>query len=251
MHVQPDPMAEVDSQAIYGTDVTILKNLSAWCFIQTPDAYTGWVEQKHLIQRSTPYRPNAKVKTLRAHVYWVSDTRPHPPKITLPFESPIEVLASEDQPDSRWQRIRLVDGSMGWMQRGDLFLNPSPLSLQEMVSLSSQFIGLPYTWGGTSSFGFDCSGFVQMLYRQMGILLPRNSSQQAEDPRGKMVDQERKEGDLLFFKKQDKVTHVGIYLKGNRCLHTKANLFEGAPIVQIHPLETPCWDDEFLFAKRF
>jgi hypothetical protein len=54
--------------------------------------------------------------------------------------------------------------------------------LEETLAFSKNFIGLPYTWGGTSSYGVDCSGFVQMLFKEMGVLLPRNSRDQAKSP---------------------------------------------------------------------
>ncbi|MCH9717001.1 MAG: C40 family peptidase, partial [Gammaproteobacteria bacterium] len=57
------------------------------------------------------------------------------------------------------------------------------MTKDEMIFLSQKFLGCPYTWGGRSSFGFDCSGFVQMLYKEMGICLPRDSGPQAEDAR--------------------------------------------------------------------
>jgi len=68
-------------------------------------------------------------------------------------------------------------------RRGDVSLAPSGTprvwTIPELIALSQRFLGLPYTWGGTSSFGYDCSGFTQMLCRRGGVLIPRDADVQA------------------------------------------------------------------------
>lgn len=254
MHVCPDLMSEVDSQAIYATSVKIVEDNGNWKKIETPDGYQGWMPADVLYASTYLYPASAKeakIKTLRAHIYWVPDTRPHPPLLTLPFDARIEVLIPEDYVQ-RWWKVILVDGSQGWIQKGDIELHPKQLSLSETMELSTLFIGLPYTWGGVSSFGFDCSGFAQRLYKQMGIALPRNSSLQARDARGVEIPRESlQSGDLLFFGMNQRVSHVGIYLENDRFIHAKAHLKEGSPILQIHSLKEPKWEEPYLFAKRF
>jgi cell wall-associated NlpC family hydrolase len=49
-----------------------------------------------------------------------------------------------------------------------------------LVKQAIKFVGTPYVWGGTSPSGFDCSGFVQYVYKQIGVNLPRVSFQQAQ-----------------------------------------------------------------------
>lgn len=254
MHIEPDEMAEVDSQAIYGTQVEVIQKKRNWIHIRTPDQYSGWVQETCIETTNQTYPSTsniAQVKTLFAHVYWVDDTSSHPPIITLPFESKVEVSQTETFCE-RWIHVRLLDGKLGWMQRGDLIFNPTTLAIEEMLVLSKQFIGLPYTWGGTSSYGFDCSGFVQMLYRQMGILLPRNASLQVNTSGALIVELSQLEpGDLIFFgPKQEKITHVGMYLGDGRFIHTKANLTSGPPTVQISRLDTPTWPEKTICARR-
>lgn len=80
--------------------------------------------------------------------------------------------------------------------------------------MSRRFLGIPYLWGGTSEFGFDCSGFTQRLYRFAGIQLPRNSSWQRDylDEVGSLS--ESVPGDLIFFK-----GHVGLHLGKGIMIH--------------------------------
>lgn len=52
-------------------------------------------------------------------------------------------------------------------------------SLKDLVSIAEKFIGVPYVYGGTTPKGFDCSGFTQYLFKQVGIKIPRTSQDQA------------------------------------------------------------------------
>lgn len=91
-----------------------------------------------------------------------------------------------------------------------------------------------------------------MLYRQMGILLPRDSCQQAQALETFSVNlNELMPGDLIFFESSShKVNHVGLYLGQREMIHAKARLYEGAPIVQIHHLDRPVWEEKMVAARR-
>jgi cell wall-associated NlpC family hydrolase len=84
------------------------------------------------------------------------------------------------------------------------------------VLFARHLIGVPYRWGGTSpSTGFDCSGFVQFVYRHYGIRLPRTTYSQFDT--GRRVSRSAlRPGDLVFF---DGVGHVGMYIGGGRFIH--------------------------------
>lgn len=253
LHKTPNANDEVVSQAIYATKVAFLEKGEKWSKIETPDKYQGWVSDEALIKRESAY-PNktetiGKVKNLYAHIYLVEDTSPHPPKLTLPFDSFLEVASPIDALDKRWIQIRLLDGSLVYIQKGDLSINPKPINQVEMLALSKKFLGLPYTWGGASSFGFDCSGFVQTLFRQMGIKLPRDSKDQYAF--SEAIDVEKKNiepGDLLFFGPGGvRVTHVGLYLGNDQFIHSTV---QDNPILQISNLNEPVWIEKYVGAKR-
>ncbi len=90
-----------------------------------------------------------------------------------------------------------------------------PATHGDVVGYAMQFQGVPYVWGGTSPSGFDCSGFVQYVYRNAaGIELPRDTYGQIGA--GTRVSQDQLQpGDLVF----PHTGHVGIYIGGGQMIH--------------------------------
>lgn len=89
---------------------------------------------------------------------------------------------------------------------------------QAVVHVAEKFLGTPYVWGGASPTGFDCSGLVQYVYRQLGVNLPRTSEEQARVGTPVVSLAQATPGDLVFFAGSDGTRtspgHVGIYLGG-------------------------------------
>ncbi len=85
-----------------------------------------------------------------------------------------------------------------------------------VISYASQFIGLPYVYGGTTPAGFDCSGFVQYVYAHNGVSLGRTTYDQITD--GVPVTGALQPGDLVFFGSATAPHHVGIYVGNGQML---------------------------------
>jgi gamma-D-glutamyl-L-lysine dipeptidyl-peptidase len=90
--------------------------------------------------------------------------------------------------------------------------------------LTAQWLNAPYMWGGKTLFGVDCSGFVQVNYRMMGIDLPRDAWQQAQEGEtvGKLKDAIA--GDLAFFDDREEIVHVGILLGPDKIIHSSGRV---------------------------
>ncbi len=98
----------------------------------------------------------------------------------------------------------------------------STASESAVVAQAQKYIGVPYLWGGTDpSKGLDCSGFTQLVYGNLGIDLPRTSSQQATAGRPVASLNDARPGDLVFFDYSTGragVDHVGVYIGNGKMI---------------------------------
>lgn len=107
-----------------------------------------------------------------------------------------------------------------------------------VLAEARQFLGLQYLWGGTSRWGFDCSGLVHLAYRSAGVVVPRDASAQQAAATPVALGQEE-EGDLYFFARDDRVSHVGFVTGPGRMLHAPgdgSDPMAGAGCIEDAPL---------------
>ena len=235
MYSHPGDRSDVVSQAIYGSNVKLLVARGEWSRIQTDDRYKGWVPSRHLriILSGDGYATSGaivQVDSLFANIYNEPDVTRHKPVVTIPFGARLESVAEKSDAGNKatakpsqshegWIQVYLPDRRNAWIQASDVIADPKPLSIPESIELGKRFLGLPYLWGGRSSFGFDCSGFTQMLVRARGINMPRDADQQAVHgtpvARGALQP-----GDLVFFRgsASGPITHVGMYVGGGNMI---------------------------------
>lgn len=92
----------------------------------------------------------------------------------------------------------------------------------DLCTYAKQFIGNPYVWGGTSlTKGADCSGFVQSVFKNYGVKLPRSSREQA-NAGTKINVSDLKAGDLVFYAKGGTIDHVALYIGGGQVVHASS-----------------------------
>ena len=117
----------------------------------------------------------------------------------------------------------------------------------DLVVNAMGFLGVPYQRGGTSSNGFDCSGFVQYMFEHtLGLVLPRSAAQQAAATQ-KIDASELKPGDLVFFNTMRRAfSHVGIYVGNGKFIHSPKPGGE----VRIEDMQTSYWARRFDGARR-
>jgi cell wall-associated NlpC family hydrolase len=91
-----------------------------------------------------------------------------------------------------------------------------------VVAQAQKYIGVPYVWGGSDpSKGLDCSGLTQLVYKNLGVDLPRTASQQATSGRPVASVAEARPGDLVFFDYSSSragVDHVGVYIGNGKMI---------------------------------
>lgn len=234
LRAEPRYRAELVTQALLGTPVRILEKKGSWSHIQTPDSYTGWMngsvqemtktEWQHYVQQ-----PKVVITSLYARSFEQGDDQSQPVS-DLVIGNMLELLGEHGS----YYKVRYPDGREGYISQADAkvisdkWVNRE-LTGESIVTLAHQFMGIPYLWGGTSSKGFDCSGFTKTVYFLHGVIIPRDASQQALV--GKLVDEtgdfsKLQPGDLLFFGEKateqnpkERVVHVAIYIGNKRFIH--------------------------------
>jgi cell wall-associated NlpC family hydrolase len=146
------------------------------------------------------------------------------------------VLVEEVLP-SGWARVVALDqpaprfdprGYPGWLPAAHLDETPATTPARPpaphidgtwVVERARELLGVPYVWGGASPHGIDCSGLVRLAWGRAGVVLPRDSSDQA-DATDRVPHGAERVGDLYFFARPGRrVHHVGIVTGPRRMLH--------------------------------
>ena len=123
-------------------------------------------------------------------------------------------------------------------------------SIDDIKKNAKSFLGTPYVWGATGPTKFDCSGFTQWVFRDVGINIPRVSREQAKV--GQYITYENLQpGDMVFFDtkrhRTGKVCHVGIYLGNGDFIHASS---AGKKVVIFNFDEKSFYKKRFLWGRR-
>jgi len=138
-----------------------------------------------------------------------------------------------------------LNGSRLVRRFADGILHRSAALAMTLTRNAIRFLGVPYVFGGTSSSGFDCSGYVQHVFAMLGYHIPRTAD--AQYYAGKRVTGKTiAPGDLVFFQTYTAgPSHVGIYLGNDRFVHASSS--HGVTVSSLHE---SYWSARYLGAKR-
>ena len=198
--------SESISQVLFGEIFQILDNKNDWYKIRLEfDLYEGWIEipeikfvnegfVKEIQKKACAYSGNVFTE-LNKRTFLTIGMGSHLPC----YQNGYFTISDEKYS---------IDKENVFDTRSDFDISPA-----------LDLLGTPYLWGGKSSFGIDCSGFTQLVFKMNGIKLPRDAYQQAEI--GQEIQfEDAKENDLAFFKNEKgRISHVGIVLPDNKILH--------------------------------
>ncbi len=218
LYEKPSFGVPLSSELTFGTELDILQEQGRWAFVRQRDGYLGWAYAPYLAEGNAPAPTHvilAPAVELRAE-----------PNATSPIVTRLlsgtEVTVSGRA--GKWSRAEA--NKVGWIPSVHLrALSDRPRAVAErratLIEDAQRMIGVPYLWGGVSGNGIDCSGFVQLLHRWIGLDIPRDADMQCDA--ANPVKPPHKVGDLFFFgedKDARKVTHVGVSLGGWKAIHS-------------------------------
>ncbi|WP_298263092.1 C40 family peptidase [uncultured Lutibacter sp.] len=222
--------AELVTQSILGTELNVLKAEDDFYLIQTPDSYIGWVDHGGLTLMDEQEYSNWKTAKKIIFTNTVG---------TIFQDKDLSIVLSDvvlgaqlkvlDELQNSY-KVEFPDKRVGFVEKDASkmyvdWIQALEPSAELIENYARNLLGTPYLWGGTSSKGLDCSGFVKTIYLMNGFVIPRDASQQILA--GKTVDENLKfeglkKGDLMFFgtkataTKKQRVTHVGIWLGNDK-----------------------------------
>jgi len=210
--------SEMVSQLLFGEVVQIIndKDKSWWLIQCSWDGYIGWVSsnQLHLISEAD-YENYKSCRTTSAEIMAPAMCDGH--SRYIPFGASL--------PDFDEMTFQVAGQHFAF---GGRVTFPDRIENQQsyLQKMAQRLLHVPYLWGGRSSLGIDCSGFVQVLYKHLNISIPRDAYQQVEV--GEMVDfvAAVQPGDLAFFRSHysDKITHVGMILEKGKIIHASGRV---------------------------
>ena len=242
---------EMVHQVLLGTELKVLKRRGGFYYIQSPDQYLGWVESGSLkvyTDASISEWRNCKkiIYTDLFGLVYSQKKIDSEPIMDIVAGSVIKVISKEGS----WYKVENPKGVVGYIpidkaEDKDSWDKSRKFTFDNLFKTAKKFVGFPYLWGGTSSKGLDCSGFIKTVFYLNGMTLPRDASQQVfigEEIIPEEGYKNVKKGDLLFFGSPDKdgkerVTHVAMYIGDLNFIHC-------ASYVQIESLDpnSPVYD---------
>jgi cell wall-associated NlpC family hydrolase len=210
---KPAHRKEMVNQLLFGETVEVLKaSGDLWVKVRSlHDSYEGWTTRTLLTSTDADLanRKQDYVTTALLHSITVGEKTLH-----IPFGSTLPSFSNG-----------------GGLAGGATYLFDGPVSNRFDADFSIELLNryiepwmnAPYMWGGRSPLGVDCSGFVQIIFKMVGIDLPRDAWQQAQF--GEPVKfRNHQPGDLAFFDNREEIVHVGIFTAKGEMTHASGKV---------------------------
>lgn len=216
---EPSEKSEMVTQVLFGEHFKVQEQMVGWSRITLNyDGCEGWVDTKMItpISERSINKIETNTQAIASDIITI---------ISIDEEQNLMLVAGSTLPVWRpylkqFSIISDIYFSAGNVIYGDL-KSPREIAIQQAL----KYFNAPYLWGGRSPFGIDCSGFTQIIYKMIGIKLPRDANEQVKIGTALSFVDEAQPGDLAFFDDEEgNIVHVGIIWKRNKIIHASGKV---------------------------
>ncbi|PWD98079.1 C40 family peptidase [Marinilabilia rubra] len=215
VRTEPAESAQLETQILFGESFELLEHIPGWQKIRCHyDDYQGWIDDKLVVKLD-----DRDVQQWDKASGVIVD-KPYIKVICESDSSAMLVSAGSRVVFNGEDRNAIRIGSFEFYLQGKIS-DKKP----DIETVARGFMNAPYLWGGRSFYGIDCSGLVQVVFKTVGVFLPRNASQQIDVGEVVSFVEEAGTGDLAFFDDEEgRIIHVGICLGQGRILHASGSV---------------------------
>lgn len=212
---RPSHRSELGSELLFGEGYELLEEQEDWLKIQCLwDRFIGWI---HTSQYAATALTRDQLQACRAYALEVAQ-----PAASKQHYLPILLGSSLRHFDGINCRLNQHRYTYSGQAIVPTEVAPTPALA---IRIARKYLYAPYRWGGRSPFGIDAPGLTQMIFKAMGIVMPRSAALQAR--RGRLIDfiHEAEIGDVAFFENdRGQVIHTGLILPDSQIIHASGTV---------------------------
>ncbi|MFC2112305.1 NlpC/P60 family protein [Bacteroidota bacterium] len=216
--------SEMTSQLLFGELFEVLESQAGWLSVRNEyDGYEGWISRSGigLLEDDELQKYRNYSNCIQPDTYLSLQRAAGEERMLIPAGAVLY-----------YEKNVPLKVHCGDTYRVEKPCNESNGDLSERIlKTGKQFLNIPYLWGGKSTFGTDCSGLVQTVFKIIGISLARDTSQQVMQGEPLNMLPEARSGDLVFFDNEEgEIVHVGLLMEPGLVLHASG-------LVRIDPID--------------
>lgn len=214
LRAEPSDKAEMISQVLFGEHFEILEEEKKWINIKLAhDHYEGWICKKQYKEIPSSYFDELNLNYIDF------------PKCNSIINSINWSEKNEKQIITIGSILPFYNKGIGKIYKDQFQLEQDSIDENNVIEIGKSLLNTPYLWGGRSPIGIDCSGFVQLCYRMVGIFLPRDAYQQAEIGDDVSFIEVTEPGDLVFFDNDEgHINHVAMIIEPGKVIHASGKV---------------------------
>lgn len=216
---EPSEKSEMVTQILFGEHFEMREQMVGWTNVKLDfDGYEGWVDSKMItpiLERSYNKIKNS-AKAVTSDIITI---------VPINDEQNLMLVAGSTLPVWRPYLKQFSVIRDTYLATGEVIYGHLKNPRKTAITQALKYFNAPYLWGGRTPFGIDCSGLSQIIYKMIGISLPRDASEQVKQGKALSFVDEAQPGDLAFFDDEEgNIVHVGIIWKRNKIIHASGQV---------------------------